>query len=905
MVPFYLFALLTTAVFASDHQAPNRNSAAIKSSFKITVPGVLLNSTPFREAKAWTDPEEFHSFFMGSNFWDCSSPPVVNQYEKVSALMRQQSGPSELRAHYETQYSALAKRQLTDALSTGSPLGIASVALKFRFTAAGDRAALMAVLASKDRGFDQSAAYFFNGWFADNADRFCQKKEQYAFVLMGLSLLQSADLDAELAYAVGKVKACSAFSVGHVDPKNLDSHLKSKKGVVPTGRLANEWFESKNEPSRSKKLSRDLLRFALTYGASEARASQLFQPESTLGFCINYDLEASYRRFTEVRNEEAINAIAAMQLLYPTTTSELNQELKGKLLESYYGADWEPEFTLTRTVALLGDDVIPDLIAALSDKSSQKVERALSVFSVMGTKAAANSEALRVITELFERPNITNGKREGAILALGAMGNPGAIKLKHLIKRQPDLVKNALLNTSRLSEETLRVLMATFDESSPAHQLRLVKTMGFGGEKASFSVEKLLTLLDSEDSEIRKLVLEALGNIGPSAESSVPKMILLLKSAQTADLKRDILLALSKMGEKAGPAMSDVLPYLEGEDPVANDAAKVLSAMGVKVIPSLDSILQHSEDSEQGEKAARIRRAKHNALLVLSTLGEAALPSLVRALSDKEVEIARYAAECLGAMRQTAVSTIPQLYAAMLENPTVGEKVSGKALGKIGNAAKPKILEALTSANVKGRRGALYALAYFEEDPDFALPLLSSALKDKEASVRAVALESLILFDTQASKDLPTIVSLASDPSSEVRVNAYHVLANFRNKSSVQALLKGISDRDTTLRQDAYDSLKKIGALSTRAAIPTATEQLNSKNVVDRLNAIKFLSIFNDEAVKQSLLERLEMEKSEEVLQHFRLYLPDQFNSKKRREDLDRALKINAEIKLIIENRKK
>ena len=105
-------------------------------------------------------------------------------------------------------------------------------------------------------------------------------------------------------------------------------------------------------------------------------------------------------------------------------------------------------------------------------------------------------------------------------------------------------------------------------------------------------------------------------------------------------------------------------------------------------------------------------------------------------------------------------------------------KALGK-LGTVGQAAGPSLLKALTDADPRTRAAAAVALADVKADPETAVAALARSLDDKDRLVRLSAATALGRIDANAKSAPRLALALRSDPDPDVRKLAAQALLKF------------------------------------------------------------------------------------------------------------------------------
>ncbi len=197
------------------------------------------------------------------------------------------------------------------------------------------------------------------------------------------------------------------------------------------------------------------------------------------------------------------------------------------------------------------------------------------------------------------------------------------------------------------------------------------------------------------------------------------------------------------------------------------------------------------------------------------------------------------AAEALKIMGTNAEAAVPAL-GRMLESPNVLlSSAAGQALGKIGPSAVPVLIEALDNGDYNIRANACAALGELGTNSAPAIPRLTKILVDDTGPiigsaswslsrigspavlpltqllsntnwlVRRWAVYSLTYAGVHAKPAIPAIVRLLQDTNVQVRSQAVIALSNidWTSKESGEALLAATKDQDPDVQTAAINAL--------------------------------------------------------------------------------------------------
>jgi HEAT repeat protein len=291
------------------------------------------------------------------------------------------------------------------------------------------------------------------------------------------------------------------------------------------------------------------------------------------------------------------------------------------------------------------------------------------------------------------------------------------------------------------------------------------------------AVQPLVEGLRSKDPGLRRSAAEALGTKGRAALPALSKAL----SDGDVIVRREVAWSFVRIGTLAQPATPALLAALSDNDrEVREHAATALGQIGRPAraaIPTLVNMLR--SDEEFG--------ARQHAASALGNIGEAgeALPALITALTDPDINVRIVAAEALGKLGSAAAPAASQLLLVLKDMQTGREGVRQQAafaLGKIGMAT-PNIISALCEArndpHRDPRRFAVRALGDLGPDAESAAIEVANALDDDEANVREDAAEALGKICRRATQIVPNLVRKLEDENCPVRYKAAEALGRF------------------------------------------------------------------------------------------------------------------------------
>jgi len=275
--------------------------------------------------------------------------------------------------------------------------------------------------------------------------------------------------------------------------------------------------------------------------------------------------------------------------------------------------------------------------------------------------------------------------REAALIAVRDLDVPPARKLE-LVRASIDAADRSVrwavhqLLGQLPHADVLELCIARLD--GPDRD-ELARALGYLNERGAAAVPRLVQCLEQKPTST---LAYALGSIGRAARAALPALARLTAEANDVNLRTVALVQISRIG--LGPAPGDAVlePLLARADdlqPGVRDAAVLaLETIEPPVPARVREALMQSVVREEGQPDVRRRR-----VLRLAELGPEVTQALVRALEDRDEQVA---ADALRALERLGAAAVPQLE-RMRDDPRCADAARAAfVLEQVFNARRPR-----------------------------------------------------------------------------------------------------------------------------------------------------------------------------------------------------------------------
>jgi HEAT repeat protein len=320
------------------------------------------------------------------------------------------------------------------------------------------------------------------------------------------------------------------------------------------------------------------------------------------------------------------------------------------------------------------------------------------------------------------------------------------------------------------------------------------------------AVVPLVSVLRDSDRAVREAAIGALTAIG---EPSVPALGLCLSDPQLGVQEAASAVLASIADERV---LAPLIASLGNRDWIVRmHAAKALGR--IKDLGSIEPLIPLLQD--------KVKAVREETTAALAAIGEAAIPSLLAALSHPEWLVRLHAVEAVGKMRAPA-AVDPLLSVLFNDHDTAVREDAVRALGQIGDARalefliivmkepglRPLAVEAL--GQIGDRRGVPVLINVLEgvDRPAESRVVAGCGDKwDEEMITRGAAVRALGTIGDDAA--IPSLLRALSD--TVTRADAATALARFGSKVIAPLLSLLTQESDENLRFHVRDTLAKAG----------------------------------------------------------------------------------------------
>ncbi|MBY0526432.1 MAG: HEAT repeat domain-containing protein [Gemmataceae bacterium] len=395
-----------------------------------------------------------------------------------------------------------------------------------------------------------------------------------------------------------------------------------------------------------------------------------------------------------------------------------------------------------------GVDAVPHLVRALRDKDNWVSALAAEALGEMGEGAA---DAIPGLVRSLR--HVTPKVRANAAEALGKMGEaaqPAVRALETALVDAEDSVRSAAIRAlgeiGHLTETATAAVLAALEDPNPEVRASAVEAVGNREELRSCGSSHLLHAVADANDGVKIEVAKALSRVVGDTSAVVAGLCQLLSDDNGA-VQSQAALALGKLGTKAAAAGPALLQAVRtGEAGVREHALRAIA------------IIQPAEATAAfigGLKSSQpeIRKLAMAGFVKATELCPEAIPDLVEALRDPEVQVRANAARVLSRL-----------------DPVPAEAV-------------PALIECASDGNDSLRVNA--ALALRSASPGLVHDLFEHLLTDPNPRLQLIAAGFLIGAEADSAAAAEVLTAVLADPSVRLRRTALEVVQSLGDRATL------------------------------------------------------------------------------------------------------------------------
>jgi HEAT repeat protein len=342
------------------------------------------------------------------------------------------------------------------------------------------------------------------------------------------------------------------------------------------------------------------------------------------------------------------------------------------------------------------------------------------------------------------------------------------------------------------------------------------------GSKAKAAVPDLEQLLAHAHPEMRMQAAMALAAIGPDAKAAVPALMKALSDDQNA-VRYGASYALGQIGAK------EATEELKKQESSEDEFLRMISIWAVaKVNPDDTAAMDHAVGllvESLKSPNQRLRAAAARGLLELKAPREKVAEAMSGLMAEKDPMVQAHVVEALSTLGEAAV---PRLIKALQNDELQSLAVAViRRLGPTAKDAVPALIEELKDPQADYRREVEFALAAIGPDARAAVPALVKEMdEDEDPKVRRTACYALGKIGPDAADAVGALRKQMESDDAFMRVASLWALLQIQPKDqplrrlAVKPLTKALEESDKELvKIEVSRALGDLGALA-KESIP-------------------------------------------------------------------------------------
>ena len=376
-------------------------------------------------------------------------------------------------------------------------------------------------------------------------------------------------------------------------------------------------------------------------------------------------------------------------------------------------------------------------------------------------------------------------------------------------------------------DEQVAELVKELEVLQLSDRIAAIDNLGDLGIDAKDAVPALSKLLTDKEEDVRWHTVRALGSIGTAAAGAAPAVAERLAD-KSASVRAYAAFALGRMGDASKPFLPSLVKGIKDPERIVRrecvKAVRILrpgpevavplfvdmlrSASPGEVVPALNALAESGKAvvPQMQEALRSYPEARYWACLILAEIGpeaKEAVPDLMGALNDADVEIRREALAALGRIGANAKPAVPSMVSALQDKDLGVRYTAAYALGLIGPDAA----------------GAITALHKLGNENDELLRVVSGWALTRVEPQNAPARQHVVAVCLQ----------LVRQKNPRVRAAVVSVLADlYKGEPQItSALIESLADNDVSVIVTASNALHSQGEV----ALPALTKALDRKEL--------------------------------------------------------------------------
>jgi HEAT repeat protein/S1-C subfamily serine protease/DNA-directed RNA polymerase subunit RPC12/RpoP len=358
---------------------------------------------------------------------------------------------------------------------------------------------------------------------------------------------------------------------------------------------------------------------------------------------------------------------------------------------------------------------IQPLLAMLKNEHDDLTVRlTLQALKKIGTPDSSDLNALKEALN-DSRPEV-RGYAAGAIGLLGVDGQSAAPDLLRLAHAPEAIVRqNALRSLGKIGPQYKDKVMPLVAEGlkDPDRDVRVAagEAIASMGSFTRDDIPVLTDILKHQDAQVKAFAATALGKMGSTARKAMPDLADAFKDSTDKTVRRAVVEALANIGKSAQTTVPIYIEALHESDRDLRKAAlEAVGKLGADAEGAGAAVGELLSDPDAGTRKIAVRTLKK-----LGPAAKKAVSALADALKDEDEEFVMECVAALGAIgpdAKTAVTYMIRLFENRNRNESgrVRHDRIAQAIAKIGKDAIKPLLVALEDQNPLVRIGAALSL---------------------------------------------------------------------------------------------------------------------------------------------------------------------------------------------------